>query len=138
MATKSTITAKLPNQLYASVYCGSAGYLSHVGMYLLKYYNTQELVEKLVLQGNLHVLYESADKPLGTHNRDVRDEWYCIYYGRDLNFQGHTTTYGTSKESAINQNFGKQEYNYFWDGENWFIEDDLLSEKLVFNILRDC
>ncbi len=117
MSTNSTISVKIGNKI-KSIYCHWDGYLSHNGKILLENYNSQEQAEKLIKLGDLSVLAPSPDKPEG-HTYENPVEGYCIAYGRDR--KEKNTKARTYKD--IMEFEDKQEYNYYWDGNKWNVND---------------
>jgi hypothetical protein len=128
MATRSNISVKV-GDVYHTIYVHWDGYPEGVGKTLLLNYNSQELAEKLVSNGDISSLGDSSDKPEGhTFNNPVKG--YTVYYGRD---RGDT---GTDMQLHDVVRF-EQEYAYGWDGSKWLVsgyslEDADLAEVLGF------
>lgn len=61
MSTRSTISIKKENGLYDMVYCHFDGYPDGVGSKLEKYYNTPELVNELISNGDMSSLGTSIN-----------------------------------------------------------------------------
>ena len=127
MATRSTITAKLSNGIWKSVYCHWDGYPSHNGKILHERYNTQERVDALLEHGDMSVLGAHCDKPEGHSFNDPVDD-ATIYYGRDRGEEGVEGKTGATFEEAFR---GAEEFNYVWDGSRWTVEELDLSEVLA-------
>ena len=128
MATRSNINVKV-DDVYHTVYTHWDGYPEGVGKQLVLNYNSQELAEKLVSNGDMSSVYESCEKPEG-HSFDSPVTGYCVYYGRD---RGET---GTDMQicDIIRH---EEEYAYVWDGTKWIVsgydlENAVLSEVLGF------
>ncbi|QOI71835.1 hypothetical protein pEaSNUABM47_00351 [Erwinia phage pEa_SNUABM_47] len=125
MSTRSNINVKVGDK-YHSVYCHFDGYPSGVGMMLALHYNSQELAEKLVSNGDLSSVYESCEKPEG-HSYDTPVKGYCVYYGRD---RGEEDT----EFSVVDEPVCENDFGYVWDGTKWTIygheydEDDNMIE----------
>jgi hypothetical protein len=122
MATRSTVTAKMSDGTYRTIYCHWDGYPKHNGRILLQCYSTQEAIEKLVAPGNISVLAESCDKPAG-HSFDKPVKGYTVYYGRDRGEADNEPSSGPDPlSSMLNNGYGRQQYNYLWNGEGWLVD----------------
>lgn len=116
MGTRSTITARLRDGTYRSVYCHWDGYPEEpgVGWMLRKHYNTQDLAEGLTSLGSLSSLKEGL-KHTVAHHRDGKESWADCRPG-----------VGATYMEALTDGGGPQEYDYLWDGTSWhLISDDL-------------
>lgn len=113
MATRSNISVKVGNE-YRTVYCHWYGYLEGVGQTLLNYYNSQELAEELVKEGDMSCIGEKCSCPEG-HSYENQVSGYTVYYGRDRGETG--TEYKISEEKPrVNE-----EYLYIFEGGKWFV-----------------
>ena len=112
MATRSNINVKVGDK-YHSVYCHWDGYVSHNGAILLEHYNSQELAEKLVAEGDMSVLGPQCDKPEG-HSYDTPAEGRTVYYGRDRGEEDVGMR-------VVDEPLFEQSYSYVWDGEKWLV-----------------
>jgi len=126
MATRSNISVKV-GDLYHTIYVHWDGYPEGVGNTLVLNYNSQELAEKLVSNGDISSLDDSCDKPDG-HTFDDPVNGYTVYYGRD---RGET---GTDMKTRDSVRF-EEEYAYEWDGTKWLVsgyslENVVLAEHL--------
>ena len=122
MSTRSTIAVQHEDGTVSQIYCHFDGYLEHNGQMLMEYYNTRLAAEFLVSKGDLSVLAPRVT-PTGSHSFDKPEDGVCVYYGRD---RGET---GTDPETYANvseyfDNFSREEYNYFFNGESWEVEQD--------------
>lgn len=111
MSTRSTITAKFSDGKYRSVYCHFDGYIDGVGKTLANHYNTQTSIESLISNGGISVLRQTIED--------------TEFYARDR---------GEEIEIAVDPTLRvvkRQEYNYFWDGEEWMVNGGSLSIALV-------
>lgn len=130
MATRSLITAKLSDGRFGSIYCHFDGYLSHNGQILLEHYNDQVKVDALIALGDLSVLGESVECPAG-HSFGKAVKGYCVAYGRDRGEEESEAGYGPTVEIAIKEGrYGAQEYNYLWDGTEWFVNGLPLADAI--------
>lgn len=128
MGTRSNINVKV-GDVYQTVYTHWDGYPEGVGKTLVLNYNSQELAEKLVSNGDMSSVYESCDKPEG-HTFDDPVPGYTVYYGRDRGEEG------TEMQIRDKVRYD-EEYAYVWDGEKWIVsgydlEDAVVSEVLGF------
>lgn len=101
MSTRSSITVKKDDK-YATIYCHFDGYVSGgVGEMLQDCYNSQELAESIINQGDCSSLEETI--------------FASTFYARDRDEDG--------VEARIYDNpwQEKQEYNYLWNGKRWFV-----------------
>lgn len=135
MATRSTITARLSDGTYRTVYCHYDGYPEGphgVGWKLQQHYNSQELAEKVTSLGSLSYIDSSCDVPPG-HSFGTPVEGHTVAYHRDRGEPwdrcrpGLGTTYG----AAVAQT-GVQEYNYLWNGSAWQLISDDPAEAIAF------
>lgn len=121
MGTRGTITAKLSNGKFKCVYLGYDAYPSHAGNTLAQHYNTQERVDALLEHGDMSSVGERCDNPEG-HTYDHPTAGCTIYYGRDRGEDDCAGGIGdTAYEAIRNGGYGKQEFNYLWDGTSWTI-----------------
>lgn len=137
MATRSNINVKV-GDVYHCIYCHFDGYPDHHAPILTGYYNSQEMAEKLVSNGDMSSLDESCDKPEG-HSFETRVNGYTVYYGRDrgeknVDFKVLTTP------------LAEEEYSYTWDGEKWLCDgeailpeenDEIDTKNIIAQLLED-
>lgn len=117
MATSASITAKLSDGRWASIYVHYDGYYSHTGAILTATYATQERVDMLMALGNLSMVGPYLGCPDGhTFENPVRH--YCIAYHRDRNEELQLSI-SDDPMMACRNGPGKQQYNYVWNGERW-------------------
>lgn len=121
MATRSNISVKVGNE-YRTVYCHFDGYLSGVGEKLLNHYNSQELAEELVKEGNMSCLGKKCSCPDG-HSFENRIEGYTVYYGRDRGEEGNE--YNVSEERPK----VTEEYLYVFEDGKWFVSSIYFDAK---------
>ena len=113
MATSSNISVKVGNK-YKTVYCHFDGYPEGVGAILSNHYNSQELAEKLIKEGDISSLGEKCDCPEG-HSYENPIPGYTVYYGRDRGEKG--TGY---KVSELRPKLENQFLYIFEDGQ-WHV-----------------
>jgi hypothetical protein len=112
MSTHSTITAKMSNGIFKTVYCHFDGYISNNGRILYWNYQDQKKIDELLDLGNL----SNLDLTLNMCNFFTRDR------GEELSY-----SCGNTAESSLSMH-GSQEFNYLWDGEEWFVDGEKLSK----------
>jgi hypothetical protein len=78
------ICKQVKEDKYKCVYCHFDGYLNNVGLLLIKYYNTPELVDKLLNLGDISSLSCNIDpNPNLEHNFYHPQPYVTVAYGRD-------------------------------------------------------
>ena len=113
MSMRSTIGVKVGNE-YRTVYCHLDGYPSGVGVTLLNYYNSQELAEELVKEGDIVSLGKACScQKEHSHKNEI--DGYTVYYGRDLGEKG--TKYITSEERPKLE----EDFLYIFENGKWFV-----------------
>lgn len=134
MGTRSTITARLRNGTYRTVYCHWDGYAEHpgVGWMLQQHYNSQEMAEKVTSLGALSSLAPSCDAPPG-HSYNTPAGGHTVAHHRDRgeSWGDCKPGLGATYEAAVAQ-VGAQEYNYLWNGSAWQLISDDPKDALLF------
>ena len=92
MSTNSTIAVQHLDGTVSAVYCHWDGYLSYNGRILIDHYNSLEMAERLVDNGNISLLGDTIDTTKF--------------------FQEHETVYADLHEYLSNGSF--QKCNYLW------------------------
>lgn len=127
MATRSTITARLSDGRFATIYCHFDGYPEHNGRILFRHYHTQESIDKLIDLGDLSQLAESTDCP-EDHSFGSPEDGFCVAYGRDRGESDTQANYAATADQALSENkYGPQEFDYLWDGQHWHVNGVELS-----------
>jgi hypothetical protein len=126
MSTNSSIAVKKSDGVIQSIYCHWDGYPSHNGKMLLKHYNSQEKAEQVISLGDLSFLDASMEKPEG-HSYDNAVKGYSVAYGRD---RGEEDTEANTIADYKWEN-SNHPYNYFWDGEKWLVNGEVLTQEIV-------
>lgn len=128
MATRSTITMKLENGKYRSIYCHWDGYLSNNGRLLLEHYTDAEKISKLLLLGSLSFLEKEIDIPEGSgHSFDNKVPGITVAYHRDRGEDWADTSYtDTENLSDINA----ESYHYLFVNGKWHLHERNLEENL--------
>lgn len=128
MSTSSSITAKCIDGKFRSIYCQFDGYIDGVGETLSFHYIDQQKIEDMMALGDMSSLGDSIECPEG-HSYKTPVKGYTIFYGRDRGEEQSDVDclVCNSQEECLEKN--EQEYNYFWDGEKWFVNDEILVIK---------
>lgn len=113
MSTRSSITVQIGDKV-KSIYCHFDGYPGNNGNILLNNYNSQDKAESLVCMGDMSALYPTIKE----------SKFYCRDYGEDI----HIGEYNSRYEAMLSN---KQAYNYYWDGENWWVDKFKLTQELI-------
>tara|TARA_Y100000593_G_scaffold33771_1_gene66321 strand:- start:495 stop:1046 length:552 start_codon:yes stop_codon:yes gene_type:complete len=107
MSTRSYIAVEQPNKQVHSIYCHFDGYLEGVGNHLLKYWNSEELANKLISFGDI------SSVPSSTDEIEMSEQAYDNENGKASE---HATEYhmitGLNGDIFI-------EYIYIWKDESW-------------------
>jgi hypothetical protein len=121
MSTNSSITMKMSEDNYKTIYCHWDGYLEGVGRTLFDHYQDKEKVEELINNGDISSLEKSPYTTEG-HTFDKPVNGYTVFYGRD---RGETDVEAINCVSLIDvMSRNKQEFNYYYDGNKWFLIND--------------
>jgi len=127
MSTNATITVKCNDGKFRQIYTHWDGYPNHNGRILQQDYQDQKKIEALVALGDISILASSIECPAG-HSFRTPIAGCTVAYGRDRGEKGVSAqVFDTLKES---QKKGLQQFNYYWDGEKWFVNNELLEEFL--------
>ena len=126
MSTRSSITAQCSDGKFRSIYCHFDGYKEGgVGEMLFKNYTDQEKIEQLLALGDLSSLGESIDCPEG-HSYDTPVEGHSVFYSRDRGEDFEDVKPLEEDSCAACWHKNDQAYNYFWDGEKWLQDGNIL------------
>lgn len=116
MSTRSLIAVKKEDKSYDVIYCHYDGYPEGVGAMLLENYNTKELIEKLISNGDMSSIGKTTEE--------------CVFYHRDrgenLNICRYKTKAGLKK--AFKNSWC--EYLYVFNEDVWYCNDAKLEEVL--------
>lgn len=126
MSTNSTITVRTKKNERKQVYCHWDGYLEGVGKTLLEHYNTKELAIKLVEHGDISSLDVKSEPTTNYHTFESPEGGTTVYYGRD---RGETNIEPKILKNSESGN--SEQFNYYYDGENWFVDYDSNGKKLL-------
>ena len=135
MSTNATISVFIPEKnLIKSIYLHWDGYVESAGVMLSKFYNTQDLAEKLVNLGSLSILAERLEpSPDSGHSFENKEDGVCVAYHRDrgeklkIDFIGifsQPTITDTDFECVIGKGFNQQEYNYLFFKDTWYVKPE--------------
>lgn len=89
-----------------SVYCHYDGYLGHNGKLLLQHYNDENLARGLIRLGDVYLLGSTVSN--------------TQYYSRETKESNVSPRLHSSLHSESYKNF-KQEYNYVYNVDNWYV-----------------
>ena len=129
MATPSSITAKCTDGRFRTIYCHSDGFVDHNGIILFENFQDQKKIEDMLALGDMSYLQPSIECPEG-HSFTDGIKGYSIFYGRD---RGEKVKPYSSFSLELCRSDNKQPYNYYWDGDNWYLGLELrpLEEVLI-------
>jgi hypothetical protein len=103
MSTNAAIIAKTSDGKKKGIYLHWDGYPDHAGE-MLKYYDSQELVDELIALGDLSEISSDSDS--------------CVAFGRDK-YESDTEAVEIKSTDNIKEIFPSAEYIYRWDGKKW-------------------
>ncbi len=84
MSTRSVICKETLNKTYVGIYCHNDGYPQRVGKTLLEHYSDREMVEKLLLLGDLSSLEEKIEPDAAFEHSFYNPQGdVCVAYHRD-------------------------------------------------------
>jgi hypothetical protein len=121
MSTHAAIWMRNSEGTVTGIYCHYDGYLSHVGRILQAHYNDPEKVKALISLGDISYLGNTLESKAGQHvdnniNTIVDKDRYTLAYGE-------RPSEADDVESFMNG--WKEEFNYFWNGNDWLFFDDV-------------
>lgn len=120
MATRSTIAIEKLDGSVHQIYCHWDGYIEWNGAILNQYYNTRELVEKLIAGGGISSLRPSiSDTPVSFNDKSGK---YTIYYS----YRGEITEIRHFKNiKDYEENHQYEEFEYIFTKDNvWSVKSD--------------
>jgi hypothetical protein len=137
MATRSTIAIENLDGTIHQVYCHWDGYLSNNGALLQKFYNTRELVEKLLSKGAISSLGEYVTDDMVKFERDTDHNYTSFYI-----YRGEITEIRHFKDfDDYETNHQYEEFEYLFTKDNiWSVfynedwhdlEWELMEQKLL-------
>ena len=113
MATRSTIAIENLDGTVHQIYCHWDGYINHNGVILNKYYNTRELVEKLIMGAAISSLGRYIAESIMDFDR--RDNDYTNYYS----YRGEVTEIRHFKDfDNYEENHQYEEFEYLFTKDN--------------------
>lgn len=116
MSTRSLIGVRKEDKSYDVIYCHFDGYPEGVGVTLLENYNTKELVEKLISNGDMSSIGETTEE--------------CVFYHRDRGEEFSTSNYKTKEELDEAYKNSWCEYLYIFNKGVWYCNGAKLDEVL--------
>ncbi len=100
---------------YKAIYCHHGGYESYMWPMLTKYYNTEELAEKLVSLADASCICERLE-PTGEHSFDNPEPGVCVFYHRDRGDDWtHIYPCYYTKDELLSECY----YAYIWEDGKW-------------------
>lgn len=104
------------------IYCHNDGYLEHVGLMLLLYYNSPEKAQALIDLGDLSALYPNMAPLIGEeskHNFDHPIPNVTVAYHRDRAEDFHQTKFQTDNARTISAQL-YMPYLYLYKNNEWY------------------
>lgn len=130
MATTSRIAILNFDGSVDSIYCHYDGYLSHNGKILLKYYNDEMKIRKLIFLGDISNLGKNLECVDSFNSFPViPDETTTISYHRDRGEPLKIKRYNSFAEWMEKPE--REQWNYIWMEKKWFVvnsKDNNLTE----------
>jgi hypothetical protein len=115
MSTRSAIGTEDENGQIKAVYCHFDGYLSGVGLTLLKSYNDIEKIQELISLGGISSLGDEIGEK---HDFDKCPKNVTNFYGRDRDEEGMEAKTFDSRADMINW-FDDSEFYYVFTEGRW-------------------
>ena len=120
MSTHSKILKRQFDGSIKAIYCHYDGYLSNNGILLLKHYSDINKVSELIELGDISQLSNNVRaEDDSEHSFDNPQEGIVVAYHRDRKEELIIEEYSNLDDFIMQGN--KEEYNYYFDGENWFV-----------------
>lgn len=118
MGTPALIGKQFGGNIQA-ILCTHDGYYSQVGEILNEYYTSNQIVEKLILLGDISALYPRLEPNEGeSHSFDHPAPNVTVAYardrGEDLQIRNFSDLESFKEEGRV---YGA--YCYFWNGSEW-------------------
>lgn len=139
MGTRSYIAKQVGPDQYRTIFCQLGGYLEEVGATLAGYYDTEEMVDKLLDLGDIYTLQPKlTPDPSMEHNGSISQKGVTLAFGRDMGDINWPSTVQTMDE--LMDNTEGAEFLYIFDeNKKWeyfgYLEmyDDLRDLKEVLD-----
>ena len=121
MSTRATITLKMKQGGYKSIYLHFDGYEEYAGAILREHYNTYEKVEQLIALGDLSSIGCLINPTTSDHSWNNPEPNVCVAYHRDRGEDWEDTKPVECQRmpATISKWKYKQEYNYIFVDEKW-------------------
>lgn len=126
LATRSSIGILESDGTVTAQYVHFDGYLSHVGQILKDHYSDPQKLRQLSKLGALSQLRPEIGEQHTWSNPNDQPDW-CVAYGRD---RGEDDVGPYSYVDVTDWLRVGQEYNYLWNGEEWFVSCSLTKYNL--------
>lgn len=130
MSTRAFISVKQPDGTFKTIYNHSDGYPSYLGEKLLHHYNSEQLANALVAQGDASFIDDNlapdpAHPTHPAHSFEDRQDGVCVFYHRDRGEPWSDVkpeTYVTQGEVIRDAHKG-MDYAYIRMDGKWFVHD---------------
>lgn len=117
MGTRSYIAKQVGPDQYRTIYCQIDGYLEEVGANLAGYYDSEEMVDKLLDLGDIYTLQPKlSPDPTMEHSERVSQKGVTLAYGRDMGVNDWPATIQTMDD--LMDNTQGAEYLYIFNQDH--------------------
>jgi len=136
MATRSRIAILNTDGSVNSIYCHYDGYPSNNGAILVKHYNNEEIIRKLISLGSLSSLGEKIEPSKGSnHSFRNPEDGVTVAHHRDMGEPISIDTHICLDDWML-KSF-REEWNYIWKDGKWFVvgeKRNILTELASLNL----
>jgi hypothetical protein len=115
-STSCSIAVIHSDNSISQIYCAEDGDLEHAGKTLIENYNTQELVEALIKQGDLLILGANLNPVSKAHSYDNPEPYTCV-------FSINLAIWYVGIVDFLNNRLD-HDYNYIFKHGEWFVSFD--------------
>lgn len=132
MATRSRIGKANADGTVTSVYCHWDGYPSYTGQLLQTCYTDEQVVDKLIANGDLSYLSTKIDPtPDSKHSFDTPEDGVCVYYGRDRKEPNTEPQTSATELEYFSEGIADVDYLYLYKPQDgWILYDGNTAESL--------
>lgn len=117
MSTHCAIGKKVEGG-YKYIYVHNDGYESYMFNLLIKHYNNDEIVDKLISLGDASFLAERLEPVTTYHSFEHPEPYVSVFYHRD---RGESWARNEAKIDSLSYLKAAFYYTYIWDGKHWQI-----------------
>lgn len=125
MATRSTIARLNTDHTVTAIYCHWDGGIHHNGHILKDHYTNTDKIDQLLALGDLSSLRPEIGEQQD-FDAPTNENW-CVAYGRDRDEEDVAARTYSNVQAWLNNG---QEYNYLWDGSEWYVSCYSTKQKL--------